>query len=99
MRNDKVRCSFCGKREDEVARLIAVLAHELRNPLAAIRAATDALGLMKLADPKVERFLGRLDRQSAGMARMLDDLFDASRIALGKVSVEIEEIDQVRGQG
>ena len=72
---------------------IAVLAHELRNPLAAIRAATDALGLMKLADPKVERFLDRLDRQSAGMARMLDDLLDASRIALGKVSIELEEID------
>jgi signal transduction histidine kinase/ActR/RegA family two-component response regulator len=81
------------EKDRQKDQFIAVLAHELRNPLAAIRAATDALGLMTLTDPRVERFLGRLDRQSAAMARMLDDLLDASRIALGKVSVEIEEID------
>jgi two-component system, sensor histidine kinase len=70
----------------------SILAHELRNPLTAIRAAADALGLMKLEDPKVERLLERLDRQSMIMTRMLDDLLDAARIASGKTSVQIEDI-------
>jgi hypothetical protein len=48
---------------------------------------------MGLPDPKVQRLVTRLDCQSATMARMLDDLLDASRIALDKVSVQIEEID------
>lgn len=81
------------EKDQQKDQFIAVLAHELRNPLAAVRAAVDALGLIKVPDPRVERFLGRLDRQSAAMARMLDDLLDASRIALGKVSVHLEEID------
>jgi signal transduction histidine kinase/CheY-like chemotaxis protein len=81
------------EKDRQKDQFIAVLAHELRNPLAAIRAATDILGLMGLADPKVHRLVARLDRQSATMARMLDDLLDASRVALGKVLVQIEEID------
>jgi signal transduction histidine kinase/CheY-like chemotaxis protein len=84
------------EKDRQKDQFIAVLAHELRNPLAAIRAATDVLGLMGLPDPKVQRLVARLDRQSATMARMLDDLLDASRIALGKVSVQIEEIDFVK---
>jgi signal transduction histidine kinase len=72
---------------------IATLAHELRNPLAAIRSAADALSLINLDDPRLERLRAALDRQSAVMARMLDDLFDAARIAFGKISVEFENID------
>lgn len=68
------------------------MAHELRNPLAAVRAATDALGLMKLEDPKVERLGERLDRQSLLMTRMLDDLLDAARITCGKTSIKMEGI-------
>lgn len=74
-------------------RFIAVLAHELRNPLTAVRAATDALGLMKLQDPKVGRLLERLDRQSTIMTRMLDDLLDAARITTGKTSLQLENVD------
>jgi signal transduction histidine kinase len=77
------------RQKDE---FIAVLAHELRNPLGAIRAAADALRLIQLQDPRAVRLAERLDRQSTAMARMLDDLLDASRIALGKVSIEIERV-------
>jgi signal transduction histidine kinase len=77
------------RQKDE---FIAVLAHELRNPLGAIRAAADALRLIQLLDPRAVRLAERLDRQSTAMARMLDDLLDASRIALGKVSIEIERV-------
>jgi signal transduction histidine kinase len=71
---------------------IAVLAHELRNPLGAIRSATDAMGMIELQDPRALRLLERLDRQTTSMARMLEDLMDASRIALGKVSMQLERV-------
>ena len=78
------------RQKDE---FIAVLAHELRNPLGAIRAAADAMSLIQHDDPRVTRLTERLDRQTVAMARMLDDLLDASRIALGKVSVQLEPVD------
>ena len=74
-------------------KFIAMLAHELRNPLAAIRAAADAMGRMKLTDHRVELLRQRLDRQSTIMTRMLDDLLDAARIATGKISIQLENID------
>ena len=78
------------RQKDE---FIAVLAHELRNPLGTIRAAADALSLIQIEDPRVARLTERLDRQTVAMARMLEDLLDASRIALGKVSVQLERVD------
>jgi signal transduction histidine kinase len=71
---------------------IAVLAHELRNPLGAIRAASDAMSLLPLQEPRAWRLVERMNRQTTAMARILDDLLDASRIALGKVSVRPEPI-------
>jgi two-component system CheB/CheR fusion protein len=78
------------RQKDE---FIAVLAHELRNPLSAIRAATDTLSLLKTHDPRAVRLVERLDRQTTSMTRLLDDLLDASRIALGKVSVQLEAVN------
>jgi signal transduction histidine kinase/ActR/RegA family two-component response regulator len=81
------------EKDRQKDQFIAILAHELRNPLAAIRSAADALNLMNLDDARVESLRTVLDRQSAAMARMLDDLFDAARIAFGKISVELDNID------
>jgi signal transduction histidine kinase len=81
------------EKDRQKDQFIAVLAHELRNPLATIRLATDALTLMGLKDQNAVPLLERLDRQSTAMSRMLEDLLDASRIALGKVSVTLENID------
>lgn len=80
------------RQKDE---FIAVLAHELRNPLAAIRAATDALRLIGVQDSRAEQFRALVDRQSTAMTRMLDDLLDVSRVALGKVTASIEDLDFV----
>jgi signal transduction histidine kinase len=77
------------RQKDE---FIAVLAHELRNPLGTIRAASDALSLMQIEDPRIAKLTERLDRQTVAMSRMLDDLLDASRIALGKVSIQLEPV-------
>jgi signal transduction histidine kinase len=78
------------RQKDE---FIAVLGHELRNPLAAIRAATDALAVIGTSDSRAEQYRALVDRQSMAMIRMLEDLLDASRVALGKVAVSIEDLD------
>jgi signal transduction histidine kinase len=65
---------------------------ELRNPLAAIRSATDAMRLMQMPDPRAGRLVQSLDRQTTAMTRMLEDLQDAARTALGKVSVRLERV-------
>jgi len=81
------------EKDRQKDQFIAILAHELRNPLVAIRSAADSLGRMKLEDPKVERLHERLDRQAMVMARMLDDLLDTARIATGKTSIQLEGIN------
>ena len=50
------------------------------------------LGLIGFREDRVARLVERLDRQTTVMTSMLDDLFDASRIALGKVSIQMERV-------
>ena len=80
------------KKDRQKDQSIAVIAHELRNPLAAIRFVTDAMRLMQIPDPRAAQLVERLDRQITAMARMLDDLQDVSLTALGKVSVRLERL-------
>jgi signal transduction histidine kinase/ActR/RegA family two-component response regulator len=79
------------KRKDE---FLAMLGHELRNPLAPIR---NALFLMKLRGSKdpgdVERLRGMMDRQITHIARLVDDLLDVSRITQGKFELRTEAVD------
>ncbi|HTC52422.1 MAG TPA: hybrid sensor histidine kinase/response regulator [Steroidobacteraceae bacterium] len=78
------------EKDRQKDQFIAVLAHELRNPLAAIRTAAYTLRLLDLPDERAAPIVERVVRQSAAIARMLDDLLDASRTAFGKVSVRLE---------
>jgi PAS domain S-box-containing protein len=79
------------KRKDE---FLAMLGHELRNPLAPIR---NALFLMKLRKPNdpgdVERLRIMMDRQLTHIARLVDDLLDVSRITQGKIELRTEAVD------
>jgi len=72
---------------------IAMLAHELRNPLAPIRNAVALMGRKGLNDPKLESMRQTIDRQSMLMKRLLDDLLDVNRIARGQFSIEREPVD------
>lgn len=70
---------------------LATLAHELRNPLAPIRAGVDLL--RSTPDPAVQqRALGAMDRQLTYLVRLVDDLLDVSRIARGKLELRRERI-------
>ncbi len=78
------------RRKDE---FLAMLGHELRNPLAAIRNGTELLRLLAASDPRLARVQGVLERQSAHMARLIDGLLEISRIASGKIQLERAAID------
>jgi signal transduction histidine kinase len=86
------------RRKDQ---FMAMLAHELRNPLAPIR---NAITLLKqlgpppasatAADwPRLERVREIIDRQTGHMAHLLDDLLDVSRITRGKIDLRPERLD------
>ncbi|MDP8983913.1 MAG: PAS domain S-box protein [Pseudomonadota bacterium] len=71
---------------------LATLAHELRNPLAPIRNATEILARMEL-DPAVRSVSDIIGRQVGQMAHLVDDLLDVSRITAGRVRLQLEALD------
>ena len=72
---------------------IAMLAHELRNPLAPIRNAVALMGRKGLKDPTLESMRQTIDRQSIHLTRLLDELLDVNRIARGHFSIERNPLD------
>ncbi|HEU5135576.1 MAG TPA: ATP-binding protein [Steroidobacteraceae bacterium] len=64
---------------------LAMLAHELRNPLGAIQGAVHALALMNQTEPMALRATGIIKRQVVHMARLVDDLLDVGRAVTGKI--------------
>jgi len=78
------------RRKDE---FLAVLAHELRNPLAPVRNAVEVMRLRDVDDPGLGRARDIIDRQVQQMTRLVDDLLDVSRITRGKVELQKESVD------
>ncbi|MEO7338577.1 MAG: ATP-binding protein [Caldimonas sp.] len=78
------------RRKDE---FIAVLAHELRNPLAPVRNATSILQRVAAPEPTVTWCLEVIDRQIGQMARLLDDLLDVSRLTHGQLRLRRAPMD------
>jgi len=78
------------RRKDE---FLATLAHELRNPLAPIRNALEIIRLSANNPTVAEKARQIIDRQSRHLARLVDDLVDASRISRGSVRVDLAPID------
>jgi PAS domain S-box-containing protein len=73
------------RRKDE---FLAVLAHELRNPLAPIRTGLELLRISGHTPGALERVRPVLERQVAHMVRLIDDLLDVSRITSGKIQLQ-----------
>ena len=80
-------------RKDE---FLAILAHELRNPLAPIR---NSLHILRLTnrddDPTVKRAGETMERQVDHMVRLVDDLLEVSRITRGKIELRMQAADLV----
>ncbi|MBP1150321.1 MULTISPECIES: sensor histidine kinase [Methylocaldum] len=75
------------RRKDE---FLAMLAHELRNPLAPIRNAVQIMRKLGTEDPKLQWTRDVIDRQVEHLARLVDDLLDVSRITRGKIELRRE---------
>lgn len=72
---------------------IAVLSHELRNPVRSIRLIVDTPARGPLDEARLQACVERLDRQTKSIMRIVDDIRDFSRLAHRKVSIEREQID------
>jgi signal transduction histidine kinase len=77
------------QRKDE---FLAMLAHELRNPLAPIRSAAQILARKALKDPSVQQPIAMVQRQVSHLTRLVDDLMDVSRISQGRIELRREDL-------
>lgn len=71
---------------------LASLAHELRNPLAAIRNSVEVIKRLGIADRQLQAVTPILERQSQQLSRLVDDLLDTSRITTGKVILDRKSV-------
>ncbi len=77
------------RQKDE---FLAMLAHELRTPLAPIQSATELLLRIRASDPEIREIAATVKRQVGHMMRLVDDLLDVSRITRGHVELRCERL-------
>src|SRR5690606_18894643 len=77
------------KRKDE---FLAVLAHELRNPLAALKSGLQLL-VRKPDEPQAGMIRGLMETQVSHLVRLVDDLLDVSRVTQGKIELRVAVCD------
>ncbi|TMH44445.1 MAG: response regulator [Betaproteobacteria bacterium] len=78
------------QRKDE---FLAMLSHELRNPLAPIRNAVELMRRVGSPEPRVTMARDVIDRQVTQLARLVDELLDVSRISQGKIVLKKEPVE------
>jgi signal transduction histidine kinase len=78
------------RRKDE---FLAMLSHELRNPLAPIRNAAEVMRRIAPADPGICWARDVVERQVTHLAQLVDDLLDVSRITQGKITLQKEPVE------
>jgi PAS domain S-box-containing protein len=78
------------RRKDD---FLAMLAHELRNPLAPVLNGLQILRLERTVSPNGQQAITMIDRQTRHLTRLVDDLLDISRITTGKVSLRRERVE------
>jgi two-component system CheB/CheR fusion protein len=81
------------KKEEHHRRFMALLAHELRNPLAPMHHALGLIREVRHPDELTIQALGIIDRQMAVLARLVDDLVDNVRVSSGKLKLDTRLLD------
>jgi signal transduction histidine kinase/ActR/RegA family two-component response regulator len=85
---------YDGRRAIEARdQFLAMLGHELRNPLSAIGFAMDFIKDRSLADARLVKYADTIKRQTGHLTRLVDDLLDVSRVTSGKVTLHRERTD------
>ena len=96
--NEKLK-QYTDQMRDEADKkdeFLAMLAHELRNPLAPIAAAADLLGLGRSDEARIKQTSGIIRRQVKHMTGLVDDLLDVSRVTRGLVTLDKTKLDAKR---
>ena len=91
--SDKKRMQSLEEQGRHLTEFLAMLAHELRNPLAPIRNALGIMALSKDASPQVAWSREVIDRQTTQLTRLVEDLLDVSRITRGQLRMRGETVD------
>jgi signal transduction histidine kinase/DNA-binding response OmpR family regulator len=89
-RQAELRLQESNQRKDE---FLAMLSHELRNPLAPIRNAVEVIRRLAPPDPKLAWATDVTDRQVAHLTRLVEELLDVARISQGKIALQMEAVD------
>ena len=91
--SERKRMESLEEQGRHLTEFLAMLAHELRNPLAPIRNAAGIIAMQKDASPQVKWAREVIDRQAAQLTRLVDDLLDVSRITRGKLRLKGAPMD------
>ncbi len=89
LRDSEARLREADRHKDE---FLAMLAHELRNPLAPIRTGLEVVRLAGDAPDAIARIRPMMERQLGYMVRLVDDLLDVSRISSGKIHLRRQSV-------
>jgi signal transduction histidine kinase/DNA-binding response OmpR family regulator len=89
-RDIEARLQTSNRRKDE---FLAMLSHELRNPLAPIRTALEVIRQVAPSEPKLSWAMDVTRRQINQLTRLVEDLLDVARINQGKITLQAEALD------
>jgi signal transduction histidine kinase/CheY-like chemotaxis protein len=86
----RIALQTADRQKDE---FLAMLAHELRNPLAPLRNASELLAVTAREEPRTQFSVNVIKRQVTQLTRLVDDLLDVSRITQGRIELNREPLE------
>ncbi len=90
---ERKRVESLEQAKRQMDEFLAMLSHELRNPLAPIRNAVSIMQGQELRDPTLRWARDVIDRQVEQLSRLVDDLLEVSRITMGKITLKKEPLE------
>nr|WP_259372722.1 diguanylate cyclase [Schlegelella koreensis] len=81
------------RAQRQQSEFLAIVAHELRNPIGPVRFAAAQLGLIDAEEPKLQRAQAIIERQVEHLSRLIDDLLDVSRVGTGTLRLMRAPVD------